>query len=67
MVGGPATGKARPPTVDSFTDGTSRDRVFPKIGYFPLELCLKLRTYTISPRQVDRFSTKFVDVDGRAC
>jgi len=22
---GPATGKARPPTVDSFTDGTSRE------------------------------------------
>ena len=28
--------------------------VSPKLGYFPLELCAKLRTWKISPWQVDR-------------
>ena len=29
-----------------------------KLGYFPLELCPKLRTWKISPRQVDRVVNK---------
>ena len=32
--------------------------VSPKLGYFPLKLCPTLRTYKISPRQVDRVINK---------
>ena len=32
--------------------------VSPKLGYLPLELCAKLRTWKISPRQVDRVVNK---------
>ena len=32
--------------------------VSPKLGYLPLELCAKLRTWKISPRQVDRVVIK---------